>query len=87
MRTTLKLFLKWGIVFEKPYEVAEQSARKVSYADRFELDQEILQRGCAYEDDFDEVSESPDDTAIGGTLHTPVQEHQGMIQKPPLRTD
>lgn len=87
MRATLKLFLKWGIVFEKPYEVAEQSARKVSYADRFELEQEILQRGCAYEDDFDEVSESPDDTAIGGTLHTPVQEHQGMIQKPPLRTD
>ena len=87
MRTTLKLFLKWGIVFEMPYEVAEQSARKVVYADRFELEQEILQRGCAYEDDFDEVSEPPDDTATGGTLHTPVQEHQGMIQKPPLRTD
>ncbi len=87
MRTTLKLFLKWGIVFEKPYEVEERSARKVSYADRFELQQEILQRGCAYEDDFDEVSETPDDTTTSGTLHTPVQEHQGMMQKPPLRTD
>lgn len=86
MRTTLKLFLKWGIVFEKPYEVEERSARKVAYADRFELEQEILQRGCAYEDDFDEVSEPLDDTT-GGTLHTPVQEHQGMIQKSPLRTD
>lgn len=87
MPTTLKLFLKWGIVFEKPYEIEERSACKVFYADRFELEQEILQRGCAYEDDFDEVSEPPDDAATGGTLHTPVQEHQGMIQKPPLRTD
>lgn len=74
-------------MFEKPYEVEERSARKVFYADRFELEHEILQRGCAYEDDFDEVSEPPDDTTTGGTLHTPVQEHQGLMQKPPLRTD
>lgn len=86
-RTTLKLFLKWGIVFEKPYEVEKRSARKVAYADRFELEQEILQRGCAYEADFDEVSEFPNDAATGGALHTPVQQHQDMIQKPPLRTD
>ena len=87
MRATLKLFLKWGIVFEKPYEVEERSARKVSYADRFELEQGILQRGCAYEDDFDEVSEPPDDATTGDILHTPVQEQQSMMQKPPLRTD
>lgn len=33
MRTRLKLFLEWGIVFGKPYEIMEKSARKVDYAD------------------------------------------------------
>ena len=33
MRTKLKLFLKWGITFEEPYEIEEKSARKVAYAD------------------------------------------------------
>jgi type IV secretion system protein VirD4 len=90
MRTTLKLFLKWGIVFEKSFEVEEKAVRKVAYADRFELEQEIIQCNCAYEDDFDESSEPPDTTS-GGSIHTPVPEptevHQGMEHKPPLRTD
>lgn len=34
MKTKLKLFLKWGITFEEPYEIEEKSARKVAYADR-----------------------------------------------------
>lgn len=29
MQTKLKLFLKWGITFEEPYEIEEKSARKV----------------------------------------------------------
>ena len=37
MRTRLKLFLEWGITFGKPYEIAEQSARKVEYANRDRL--------------------------------------------------
>lgn len=36
MRTKLKLFLKWGITFEEPYEIEEKSARKVAYADKQE---------------------------------------------------
>ena len=42
MQTTLKLFLKWGITFEEPYELQERAARKVSYADKLELEMEIM---------------------------------------------
>ena len=45
MQTTLKLFLKWGITFEEPYELQERAARKVSYADKLELEMEILEGG------------------------------------------
>ncbi len=88
MRTKLPLFLKWGIRFERPFEVEERAARKVHYADRFELEQEILQRGCAYdEDDFAEMPEPLDDDRSGGALHTPVQEHELEPSTMPLRTD
>ena len=88
MRTKLPLFLKWGIQFEKSFEVEECATRKVHYADRFELEQEILQRGCAYdEDDFAEMPEPSDDDRSGGTLHTPVQEHEPESPAMPLRTD
>ena len=45
MRTRLKLFLQWGIRFDKkPYEIPEQSARKVHYADKRELEAAIITR-------------------------------------------
>jgi type IV secretion system protein VirD4 len=44
MRTKLKLFLKWGITFEEPYEIEEKSARKVAYADKQEIEEEIIRR-------------------------------------------
>lgn len=45
MRTRLKLFLQWGIRFdEKPYEMPEQSARTVHYADKRELEAAIITR-------------------------------------------
>jgi type IV secretion system protein VirD4 len=84
MRTKLPLFLKWGITFDKIYEVEERATRKVSYADRFELEQEILRQNCAYEDDYDESPEPPD-AATGGIAHTPAPEP--AEQMPPLRTD
>ncbi|QAT63337.1 type IV secretory system conjugative DNA transfer family protein [Acidilutibacter cellobiosedens] len=88
MRTKLPLFLKWGIRFEKPFEMDERAARKVHYADRFELEQEILQRGCAYDEDaFAEFPEPPGGDRSGGSLHTPVQEHEPEPPAMPLRTD
>ena len=44
MRTKLKLFLKWGITFEEPLEMPEKSARKVAYADKQEIEEEIVRR-------------------------------------------
>lgn len=84
MHAKLPLFLKWGITLDKTYEVDERAARKVAYADRFELEQEILQQNCAYEDDYDESSEPPE-AASGGIVQTPAQE--SIEHMPPLRTD
>ncbi len=70
MRTRLKLFLEWGIVFGKPYEITEQSARRVEYADRFSLEEEIIRRHAACEE-VPEEAKVPD-AISSGMLHTPV---------------
>lgn len=44
METRLKLFFKWGIRFEDSYSIEEKSERKVQYADRVELETEILKK-------------------------------------------
>ncbi len=44
MKTRLKLFFKWGIKFEDAYSIAEKSERQVQYADREELEKEILKK-------------------------------------------
>lgn len=41
MKTVLPLFLSWGITFEKLYEIKDQSYRRVIYADKQELEEEI----------------------------------------------
>lgn len=70
MRTRLKLFLKWGITFGKAYEIAEQSARKVEYADRHKVDEEIIRRNLAY--DIPPEGGVVSQMTSGGMLHTPV---------------
>lgn len=95
MRTKLELFFKWGIVFESEYAVPEQAARNVQYADRFELETNILRQTCDFNEDFNEdemePSEPPEETRRGGSLHAPAQEYrteqQTEFRKPPLRTD
>ena len=44
LKTRLKLFFKWGIKFEEAYAAEEQAERKVLYADRAELETEILKK-------------------------------------------
>lgn len=57
MRTKMKLFLKWGITFEGPYEIPERSTRKVSYADKQEIEEEIIRRYmCCVDDESDNVA-------------------------------
>lgn len=69
MRTRLKLFLDWRITFGKPYEISGQSARKVEYADRFTLEEEILWRQVACEE-VQEEQNAPD-AMSGGMFHVP----------------
>lgn len=69
LRTRLKLFLDWGITFGKPYEIAEQSARQVQYADRRKVEEEIIRRHAACEDVPEETGAEA--VASGGMLHTP----------------
>lgn len=80
MRTRLKLFLEWGITFGKPYEIAEQSARKVEYADRHSLEEEIIRRNAACESDSEEKPEH-DSPASDGIQHTPALEHKAPEQQ------
>ena len=44
MQTRLRLFLDWGITFDRVYEVPEKAARKVAYADKDELERRIMTR-------------------------------------------
>lgn len=92
MQTRLPLFLKWGITFGDAYEVEEQAARPVAYADRFELEQEIMRRrdDCD-EDEVDEPPLSPESASkSGGQFHAPAtgqKEHRALPRRMPLRTD
>lgn len=86
MRTRLKLFKEWGITFGKPYEIAEQSAREVEYADRRRVEEEIIRRHSACVD----VSEETDTgvAASSGLLHTQVQEPEVLVRtKSPVRIE
>ncbi|AEY67555.1 VirD4-like conjugal transfer protein, CD1115 family [Clostridium sp. BNL1100] len=86
MRTRLKLFPEWGITFGKPYEIPEQSARKVEYADRHTLEEEIIRRHAACEELPEDIQ--ADVPASGGMLHTPAQEPEGAIRtKAPVRIE
>lgn len=86
MRTRLKLFTEWGITFGKPYEIAEQSAREVEYADRRKVEEEIIRPHSACAD----VPEEADAGAAvsGGLFHIPVQEPEVPIRtKAPVRVE
>ena len=59
MKTKLKLFLKWRITFEEPYEIEEKSARKVAYADKQEIEEEIIRRYmCCMEEESDHTEQN-----------------------------
>jgi len=86
MRTKLKLFTKWGITFGKPYEIAEKSARKVEYADRRRVEEEIIGRHSACADVTEEAEAGA--YVSGGLIHSPSQELEVPIRtKAPVRIE
>lgn len=74
MRTKLRLFLDWGIRFDGLYTVEEKAHRKVVYADKQMLEENIVRKHTAclvVDEETGEILEPPVGT---GTLHTPVSE-------------
>ena len=49
MRTRLRLFLDWGISFDRVYEMPSQAAREVAYASCKELENKLSQRSNCYD--------------------------------------
>lgn len=86
MKTKLKLFLKWGITFEEPYEISEKSARKVSYADKQEIEEEIIRRNLCLMEDEEENTEEVSGMRSGGMQQTPIIETQTKVRQS-LRTE
>ena len=87
MRTKLQLFFKWGIEFEEEYVVREQAQRRVVYADRIELETEILNRIYEFDDFAEEIPESTGEPVSGGWVLAPHPAILDETGKPPLRTD
>ena len=76
MKTKLHLFLDWGITFDGVYTVAERAHRKVSYADKQILEENIMRRHAACIAVDTESGELLEEVSGTGTLHTPVTEPQ-----------
>ncbi|WP_312354184.1 VirD4-like conjugal transfer protein, CD1115 family [Aminipila sp.] len=84
MKTKLKLFLDWGITFEKSYQMEEKSHRKVYYADKYELEQNILKEMAAVE-----LADETDDNQHrkkGGKRHNHIAEDEINPRRKVLRT-
>ena len=93
MKTRLPLFFKWGIRFEEVYEVPEQAAREVVYADRLELEEEIVRRSDFDEEDLwrgsVESGKLEEASFLGGKAHGETakeKQHKAATRRPPLRT-
>lgn len=86
MRTKLKLFLKWGITFEEPYEIEEKSARKVAYADKQEIEEEIIRRYMCCVDEEPESTEQGTASRNGGMLQSQMNETVAKVRQA-LRTE
>ncbi len=73
MQIKLRLFLDWGITFDKPYEMEEKSNRKVRYADKHTLEENVISQNMSDVIDEEGTTESTANSQ-GGILHTPIHE-------------
>lgn len=74
MKTKLKLFLKWGITFEEPMGFQEKSARKVAYADKQEIEEEIIRRYMCCMGNSGYIDEKNVSVKAGGMQQTNINE-------------
>ncbi len=83
MKTVLRLFLDWGISFGDPYKVEEKSHRKVSYANKARLEENILKVDDENTEDLESINTKG---KTGGTIHSPSKETETRTRRPTLRT-
>ena len=76
MLTKLKLFLDWGITFDKIYETEERSHRKVYYADQEELIENILKASDGRQAEVCTPTVSEERKSYGGMNHSPALEQE-----------
>jgi len=74
MKTCLRLFFKWGITFEEPYEPQERASRKVRYADRQKIEEEIIKR-------YKNCIDSSFDDGEGGNPRAEIKQSQVAVTK------
>ena len=74
IQTKLRLFLDWGITFEKPYESEEKSHRRVYYADKEELEQNIIESLSSI--DVEDESVFSVNKKYGGLNYVATTEHE-----------
>lgn len=80
MKTQLRLFLKWGITFEEPYVVEERATRKVQYADKQKIEEEIIRRyqSCVGED----ISDNAKSAGYGACENNTIYEYDTTKHSP-----
>lgn len=86
MRTVLRLFLDWGITFGKPYIMEEKSRRRVRYANKETLEENIINQEI--EEDIEEIELGDIKNKSGGMSHNPSSKIDPINKKrrPTLRT-
>lgn len=82
MKTKLRLFLDWGITFDGIYIVPEKSQRKVAYANKHTLEQNIVRKHSAVIMVDEDTGELLDVPAGTGALHSPVTEQPKLSKRP-----
>lgn len=85
MKTVLRLFLDWGITFGDPYTIEEKSHRKVVYANKEILEENIVNQRNKLLEDMEVSAKSNKD---GGINHTASSDTEEVMKRkrPTLRT-
>jgi type IV secretion system protein VirD4 len=86
-RTRLRLFLDWGITFGTPCVMEDKAQRTVEYADKDELEEEILSRRYAVGLDEEDDGEATPPAAQGGArMSRTDRPRRGQSHQKPIRT-
>ena len=89
IKTVLRLFLDWGITFGNPYLMEEKFHRRITYANKETLEENIVNQGIEFEI---EDLEAKDDEKKGGGMTgnqkqlAQVETGENTKRRPTLRT-